>query len=995
MPPGASWDYITTINLNPEMPFGWKYGYAISRDKTLDAGDKVIKEVERGGEVIGVSGLTTVTLPLSNDAYWGANPTGVQNFYIIPYLVNEFDNSVDASWGTDSIQVEFKQTDIRLGDLRIDNNVVTLDYDVVGQIPTTGFDLRFIQSANDRFESSDYVLKQLMVKDADASAGHHRLSFNVNGGPDDLPLPGRGLSASLALTGDYNILAVADSADVIPEDDGDPTREDNTSGLVGVYANMAGDTWYMHGSAAADTMTVNGTSTTFTLGDASQASTTVNNAYQTYIFGHGGNDTFNFTASFTDKNSRYYAVQGGPGDNVAAIKGHSGRDLVSLWPGRVSLDPDRKMGATIEYDLEATGFGNIQVDGRGGFDRATFYDSAGADTLNAQPKSATLTGPKFSNRVDNFYSVTANGGSRGVADKAIIAGTANADTLTMKPKQTTLTSLNVDITVNAFAHVEANGQAGADTANFEDSTGDDLFSASTTRAVMSASDFYNWATGFETISAKAAAGGKDHADLEGSSSDDTFTAFPTNAKLVTPSNSVSVTAFDEVFAKAGSGGTNDRAFFYDGTGVDKFRGTPTYAQMWSSAYLNLAQGFDKAYAYSHGNGDEAAFFDSKDNDVFTSTSTGAQLTGKTFFNRGEGFTKYSAAATLGGVDRCQMSGTVNKETYTGSATTGTLTGSNWSSTESGFAQCTIQGDALDEAKLSGTASSDTFTGTVDESLFTYSAGHFQRAVGFGLTTGKSIHGAQAMLFGTNENDQLFTDGDKTELHMSTGVVVKTEAFSTNIDGEGGADTGTLKGTAGNDSFYATGADATFVSQGATHELLNFENVDVDALGQSQGGWDYATFSDSLGDDTVGAYANVEITSSLNFRYLLHSFEKYSLTSSLGGSDAVHVGIDGGTLTGSYDKPTFVGGGIELALSGWPRVDFSSSGGTATLSGSTGDDVLQMGGSTAQLISGNTVLLMLFFNQITVDGRTGSNTAQIQTPPVFNYTLIGVWQTIGG
>ena len=85
-----------------------------------------------------------------------------------------------------------------------------------------------------------------------------------------VPLPGAGAADP---DEDYALLAVADPADAVAEDDADPTAEDNTAALAGAYHRPGGPV-FVHGTGEADPITVRSVGTAVEL--------TVNGAARTY-----------------------------------------------------------------------------------------------------------------------------------------------------------------------------------------------------------------------------------------------------------------------------------------------------------------------------------------------------------------------------------------------------------------------------------------------------------------------------------------------------------------------------------------------------------------------------------------------------------------------------------------------------------------------------------------------------------------------------------------
>ena len=175
--------------------------------------------------------------------------------------------------------------------------------------------------------------------------------------------------------------------------------------------------------------------------------------------------------------------------------------------------------------IQLRGFETVEFIGGGGADRATLFDSAGDDTLNSRPANATLEGVGFRfdvQQVDRIFVHAVNGGN----DVAFLQDGLGDDHLAVRPQFTSLRSFNsvssiadqrADDTfqlaygfdrVHAFAN-----QAGFDSIEINDSTGDDTLSISDARSVIAGPGYNVSASGFESTVASATSGGNDVARI--------------------------------------------------------------------------------------------------------------------------------------------------------------------------------------------------------------------------------------------------------------------------------------------------------------------------------------------------------------------------------------------------------------------------------------------------------------------------------------------------
>ena len=207
------------------------------------------------------------------------------------------------------------------------------------------------------------------------------------------------------------------------------------------------------------------------------------------------------------------AIDGGAGNDSLEIIGTSGDErLVARAATPTANEPFASLQTTTAL-ARFDAFENVVFRGGGGNDRATMFDSAGNDTLEATASSATLRGIGFTFAaidVNNIYAHGNNGGS----DIAYLYDSAADDQLSIRHQFTSLRSESLFRVAFGFEKVHAfAGNGGFDQAELFDSPGDDRMSASASSAWISGSDYYAGARGFHSIRAEATAGGNDYATL--------------------------------------------------------------------------------------------------------------------------------------------------------------------------------------------------------------------------------------------------------------------------------------------------------------------------------------------------------------------------------------------------------------------------------------------------------------------------------------------------
>jgi Ca2+-binding RTX toxin-like protein len=253
-----------------------------------------------------------------------------------------------------AVTVTMPPRDLRMHQAEGDGlTTLTLTYEVRGG-DVDPFEIGLYRSADALYGLGDEWLGSVQIAaPEDLTVGFHSKSFPVGGGPGEVALPGAGAAGSDA---DHYILAVADPADQISEDETDPWNEDNTAAFSGAY-HPAGGKVFVQGTDGNDTIVVqpvsvevrlNGTSYSYAPSDVTALE----------IRAHGGNDTLTASTVATPivvwggegndsllTGTAADTLVGGAGDDT--LKGYSGND-------RYLFDADNPLGSDRVEDASGT-----------------------------------------------------------------------------------------------------------------------------------------------------------------------------------------------------------------------------------------------------------------------------------------------------------------------------------------------------------------------------------------------------------------------------------------------------------------------------------------------------------------------------------------------------------------------------------------------------------------------------------------------------------------
>jgi len=244
----------------------------------------------------------------------------------------------------------------------------------------------------------------------------------------------------------------------------------------------------------------------------------------------------------------------------------------------------------------------------------TVHGTDGDDSFEISvgvPHVVTVDGLRYeSGSAIRVYALAGEG-----SDSVTLSGTEAKESATLHPTSAVVTGSGYEMLLIDFSSIALHGGGGADVAEFYDSAGDDNFSAKPAYATMDGEGFDNRVHDFPEVYAEATAGGVDVAKLYDSPHDDTYIATPVYSAVFAEGFHHEVTNFEGVHTYATAGGI-DVAKFYDSAGDDNFVTSPTYAAMFNAAddgqdgvsFFNRAKFFEGVHAFATAGGLDVARF---------------------------------------------------------------------------------------------------------------------------------------------------------------------------------------------------------------------------------------------------------------------------------------------------------------------------------------------------------------------------------------------------
>ncbi len=346
--------------------------------------------------------------------------------------------------------------------------------------------------------------------------------------------------------------------------------------------------------------------------------------------------------AFDAATNKDFIVLGKDGNDSITIVGDDRNDRARFVPGEFRLD-----AAT--YDLLVRDVEGINLDGAGGKNRLTVFDSPSHDVLEAGP--AGPDNVKFSG---DGFSVTASGIAKlnaisrsGGDDSATFRDTAGNDKLTSKPTKSVFKGDNLNNTVQGFATLDVIATSGNDGATVYDSRQKDLITAAPANFNISGDGFSNSAVGFDLVVVKSKPGDDDDATLTDSSGKDRLSAWPNSARFMGPGFRYDFFEIENISAESTHGG-GDVVKFFGSIGNDNLVAAPNDILFTGTGFSRAATGFTNNYIHSHQGGyDTARVSDSAGNDVFTGHKSIFELTSDGSLVYGRGFDEVDLYGSTG------------------------------------------------------------------------------------------------------------------------------------------------------------------------------------------------------------------------------------------------------------------------------------------------------------------------------------------------------------
>ncbi len=243
---------------------------------------------------------------------------------------------------------------------------------------------------------------------------------------------------------------------------------------------------------------------------------------------------------------QHIKIDAAEGSNRIHVTGTSADDNVSILDGSINLSSD-------QYNVEATGLDDIEVEGGLGNDKAVLYGAAaGDDTLSGLPQDSTLSSDEATYRARGFERVDAYG--RGGNDIAHLYGTLGDDTYWTFDTHQVIEGPNHKQITKGFERVNAYGRAGDDNANLIDTTGDDQFWDFAQYSALVTPNVYNVVKGFESTKTEARNGGDDKAYLRELVATDQLTAQQQAAVVTRQQTNTQIDGYETVNVKDNDGG---------------------------------------------------------------------------------------------------------------------------------------------------------------------------------------------------------------------------------------------------------------------------------------------------------------------------------------------------------------------------------------------------------------------------------------------------------
>ncbi|MCA9052615.1 MAG: hypothetical protein KDA75_02205, partial [Planctomycetaceae bacterium] len=279
-------------------------------------------------------------------------------------------------------------------------------------------------------------------------------------------------------------------------------------------------------------------------------------------------------------------VDGLEGKDTLNLIGTPGAEVVTTGSGLLSVEHN---AAHSGVDITGANLEVIILDGQGGNDTVTLNDTAGDDKFFARPTSGFMIDTAGQFETDAFGFQMTGAFTTG-NDLAKFFDSAGNDTLTANPTIATIQGTGFLHTAQNFDVLVAQSRRGSDVAHAFGTTGNDAFTGRAGIAVLSSTGFNYQLDGYATINADGL-GGTDLVRFLGGPGNDSLTANPTSATFLTGGFTLNTTSFERLIGIAGTG-TNDVAILNDSAGNDIFAGTIGTGELAGTGFFERTINFD-------------------------------------------------------------------------------------------------------------------------------------------------------------------------------------------------------------------------------------------------------------------------------------------------------------------------------------------------------------------------------------------------------------------
>ena len=456
------------------------------------------------------------------------------------------------------------------------------------------------------------------------------------------------------------------------------------------------------------------------------------------------------------------------------------------------------------------------------------------------------------------------------------------------------------------------GNGGIDTANLDDSAGNDLLNAGPTQARLtgtlpSAVPFVLQVDNFRIVNANSVNGGSDTANFTDSAGADAFVGRPTISTMDGQLFSNRAIGFDTVNATADQGGV-DSALFIGAPGVnDVFTGRQTVSSMTDgSTYSIAAAMFETATARGQfSDMDEAKLFDTAGANQFIARVLGPasndafmRLPNGSAYVRARNFARIVGTASQT-VDTALLEGSTGDDSFIARPGSAQLTGPGFSFETIGFN--TVNGRAAtgnDTARLFDNAFNNSVAARPRLVQLTggglnFIAENFDTAIATasgGMDSAIAFDGVGADVFSAAEGLASLS-GPTSNAPGSPRYDNRFENFE-RVEARataGGSDSANFAGTAGVDEYVARPDVAQMTASTYFAEARNFETTvaNVGPIGNANGE-DRAFMFDSVGNDQYFGRTIRGILSGSNFSNSIFGFDIVSIFGNAGGTNTLNV-----------------------------------------------------------------------------------------------------------